>query len=547
MRTPSLHVKRNEGLLPVEQTEPNAGGARAGLSQSLASIDERWPAVKYCALGFYSAWILLTMRAGFIGSALDGMGGDANNWLYLYSGIPLTLILLLCGVFSRRVEPYIANGPLVPCMAVLAGVCTFLVAEQPRLGWGVFAAASVGTGIGTPFLCLRLGHMYSTLDSNRVLFATFASGILANLLYFVCCSIDSFAASVLLACFPVFSMLLALLRGGRPPVKDEDDIVPAAMLPKGFLPRCVLFVFVFTTAIGFIKGMWIAATPPATASAQETNAVFITLLSTAALVVVFALASGIRHFDLSRIYYPVIITTALAFVLVPLLGDEFAWLQAIVVGVAYNIFILTLWCLFSNIAGQTDLGAVRVFGLGRGASAFGTTFGRFFAVLAVVAFPQLKDSVGEIGIVAAIVILVMAMFIFDEKTLGEALKKTFLEAAPATAAAHAGSAGAAGVLDPEEAWNMNCARFGEQCGLTAREAQVLALFARGRTARYISEDLGISYNTAKGHVRKLYEKCGVHSRQELLDRLDASGAASGATPGAASGAASGAVPGAGPE
>ena len=514
------HVKRNEGLLPVEPVQPHTRTMRVTLKRSLASIDERWPAVKYCSLGFYSAWILLTMRAGFVGSVLDGMDGDASNWLYLYSGVPLTVILLLCGIFSRRVEPYIARGPLVPAMALLAGVCTFLIAATPHLDWGLFVAASIGTGIGTPFLCLRIGHMYSTLDSNRVLFATFASGILANLLYFVCCSIDALAASVLLACFPVFSMFLALLSAPEPPVKEEADIVPAAMLPKGFLPRCVLFVFVFATAIGFIKGMWIASTPAAGASTHETSAVFVTLLATAALVVVFALASGMRRFDLSRIYYPIIIVTALAFVLVPLLGAEFAWLQAIVVGVAYNIFILTLWCLFANIAGQTDLGAVRVFGLGRGASAFGTTFGRFFAVLVVVAAPQLKDSVGEVGIVAAIIILVMAMFIFDEKTLGEALDKTFQEAA---APAIAGAGGEREALDPEEAWNLNCARFGESCGLTAREAEVLALFARGRTARYISEDLGISYNTAKGHVRKLYEKCGVHSRQELIDSLDASG------------------------
>ncbi len=83
---------------------------RTTLKRSLASIDERWPAVKYCSLGFYSAWILLTMRAGFVGSVLDGMDGDVSNWLYLYSGVPLTVILLLCGIFSLGISYNTAKG-----------------------------------------------------------------------------------------------------------------------------------------------------------------------------------------------------------------------------------------------------------------------------------------------------------------------------------------------------------------------------------------------------------------------------------------------------
>ena len=51
----------------------------------------------------------------------------------------------------------------------------------------------------------------------------------------------------------------------------------------------------------------------------------------------------------------------------------------------------------------------------------------------------------------------------------------------------------------------------------AREREVLSLLGRGRTATYIAEELGISYNTAKGHIKNLYAKCGVHSQRELID------------------------------
>ncbi len=43
------------------------------------------------------------------------------------------------------------------------------------------------------------------------------------------------------------------------------------------------------------------------------------------------------------------------------------------------------------------------------------------------------------------------------------------------------------------------------------------LLARGRSAAYIGDELGISANTVRGHVKSVYAKLGVHSKQELID------------------------------
>lgn len=57
-------------------------------------------------------------------------------------------------------------------------------------------------------------------------------------------------------------------------------------------------------------------------------------------------------------------------------------------------------------------------------------------------------------------------------------------------------------------------------GLSARETEVVVEFARGRSAAVIAERLFVSPNTVKTHLRRIYEKAGIHSRQELLDLLD---------------------------
>ena len=54
--------------------------------------------------------------------------------------------------------------------------------------------------------------------------------------------------------------------------------------------------------------------------------------------------------------------------------------------------------------------------------------------------------------------------------------------------------------------------------LTARETEVLALLARGRTIGYVADELVIAQNTAKGYVKNVYAKLGIHSRQELHRR-----------------------------
>ena len=49
-------------------------------------------------------------------------------------------------------------------------------------------------------------------------------------------------------------------------------------------------------------------------------------------------------------------------------------------------------------------------------------------------------------------------------------------------------------------------------GLTAREAEVLALLVRGRSNKQIAEQLSISSSTAGSHVEHIYTKIGVSTR-----------------------------------
>jgi len=51
-------------------------------------------------------------------------------------------------------------------------------------------------------------------------------------------------------------------------------------------------------------------------------------------------------------------------------------------------------------------------------------------------------------------------------------------------------------------------------GLTDRERDLLALLARGKPYKAISDQLGISVDTVRSHIRRIYKKLHVHSRTE---------------------------------
>ena len=68
---------------------------------------------------------------------------------------------------------------------------------------------------------------------------------------------------------------------------------------------------------------------------------------------------------------------------------------------------------------------------------------------------------------------------------------------------------------PEEVVWLDVASY----GLTPREEEIVKLVARGNSTRQVSLALFISEHTVQNHLRSVFEKVGVRSRRELLQRL----------------------------
>lgn len=64
-------------------------------------------------------------------------------------------------------------------------------------------------------------------------------------------------------------------------------------------------------------------------------------------------------------------------------------------------------------------------------------------------------------------------------------------------------------------WGADCLQ--KKFGLSDRETEIAFLLARGYSRPYIREKLFISKNTVATHIRHIYGKLGIHSKEELID------------------------------
>ena len=66
-----------------------------------------------------------------------------------------------------------------------------------------------------------------------------------------------------------------------------------------------------------------------------------------------------------------------------------------------------------------------------------------------------------------------------------------------------------------------CDQIGNRFGLTQREKEIIFCISLGYSMRKTSEVLYISTSTVHTHTATIYRKLGVHSRQEVIDLIDA--------------------------
>lgn len=180
-----------------------------------------------------------------------------------------------------------------------------------------------------------------------------------------------------------------------------------------------------------------------------------------------------------------------------------------------------------------NLSAIRAFSLGRLMGFIGIALGMLLAFLGFSDY-----FVGQYGVVMRSVsvivfimlIIVSASFVMTEdnyplksrfKLLEEEQERGAKNSPPGIPIRKLDADHNDNHLKKPNVFQRKCKAIAAQYGLSSRQSEVLIMLAKGRNADYITKKLVISSHTAKAHIYNIYQKTGVHSRQELMDLVEA--------------------------
>lgn len=541
------------------------------------TIEEQWPALKLVGFGFYYAWIWVSYNSNVLvfPSAASDLPPDTISLTYLVSTLALGVALVLLSLVRPLTRRLVGSNLLLIAVAVVVGTATVGTYASSSLGADAnlyLIVSAALTGAGTSVIVLRFGVVYSKAPAREAAMYTAASFVFAAMIYFMAVGLPDPVGMVFTALLPVLAVVSTLT---NPEWSDEGEGGrPEGPVPlRRFFVRLLVAVAVFSVVVGVSRGFSVPHSSISSLNADGALIIFSTAVVAGVLFVVVGLLRC--QFDVSRLYYPIIIAVAAGILVTPLLGGTGFGSQFITV--AYNCFVLVIWCLLAYVAYSSRLSPILVFGLGRGASALGTTFGWLAGLEIVRSQGDGSLSLEVISVAMVFALLVVSMLVLNDRLIGDALRpeERIRGDAAEVPAQGAGSAGEAAfadrrgaedrrsAADGEGAWDggtgrsgasemgevgemggagasladgspggaaagerrsgpyrMRCDAVAEHYGLSPRERDVFDLLVRGRSIDYIAQNLTISFNTAKSHIRHIYVKTDVHSRQELIDLID---------------------------
>lgn len=199
-----------------------------------------------------------------------------------------------------------------------------------------------------------------------------------------------------------------------------------------------------------------------------------------------------------------------ALVLLPMLGSNSTFAAGFIAHTAYGFFECMTWAIIFETMRCRHCSAGTAAGAARLLSALGLLAGTVLIILARDLFSANALQMQSILSSAVCLLVVSVMMVLgsdSDANVWAMMKAGARQRGPEDAAS--GPLVAA------------TSRVGASCGLTEREIEILCLLAQGRTSPYISKELLIGVNTVNTHKRRIYQKLGVHNKQELIDLVRA--------------------------
>lgn len=480
--------------------------ARALASDDQSSEEESFAntlyPLRFLGMGLLIAWLCCT----HVIEIFPGNTGDAALRNLFDSGMRFGDIatFLVLAFFASKIGPlgkrFSLNASLVALTTIgTAAVGLWLIPAQAS--GPLILGVSFITAIGGAFLFCLWAEIYTQMGSMQTIVYGALSCIIAAIVAFIIGVMTQPFAIIATSVLPVASFVcVALSLHAVPPEPSRPSNV------RFPLPWKLLALMAVAGLMSGLAGSLLG-------SAENIGAIHRIMATGLAgiviLVMVFARRQRCDVRFLAKVGLPFGI---IALVFIPFAGPIWGYAVSFLIKLAYVWFTFFVLLMLANIAYRFEVPSLRLFALARatseGAIFLGVLMRRSIQQTELLTSDVFLYAVSVVGIV---LLLVCAVIWMSEKSVN----------------ADWGASGISlenriHIPSPRERLMDRCEELGAAYSLTEREIEILGLIAQRKSRIEIEQGLFLSQNTIKTHVRHLYAKLGVHSKEDVYELFEQS-------------------------
>lgn len=435
-------------------------------------------------------------------------GGTGDYALYdLTMRIVDIATMVALAVAWRRLTPLFFHGKLqafAACSVILGTggiIGTLNLFDAPV----VIAVLSSGlAAFGGAVLFLSWAEIYSRLEPNRMMLNGLLSLILAGIVSFLLNNLASPLPLMGSVAVPAISFLMCRASARYIGMPANNDDAPRVRFGFPWKPVALMAFAGFTAGFG-------SFTLFGQTASTRMLATFVVGVALLAALAVFR--GKIRPNHLANTAFAL---TVVGLVLIATTGSKDPEPAAFLIMVAYIMLCVFGLALLGNLSFRFGIPSLWLFGLGRAASELMMglgSYGRFFPGATYIA--ENNYALALVSLVELVCLgLAIALWRSEHSFSSNwAIETIDLESGRA-------------VVSEQEAFLAACRDVACAAGLTEREVEVFRMLVLQQSYQEICQALFLSLGTVKTHVRHIYGKLDVHSREEALDlvtdRLSAS-------------------------
>ncbi len=438
-------------------------------------------------LGFLHAW-LWSLMYGMIVIPFGSLSSSDSSLLALCWSGTLFLCFLVFSAVGKRLPAFFKTGIPSGLAAVIGSLGTalaILAFRQSEIN--SFALALVGiviSGVAMSCLMISWSDLFSRMEYRQVQVSTALSISLGTAVFLACTYLPYGLAQISAAAFPILSFVFLRSKEMTTPHIERVAEAQSEKWPLIIFAVCLTCLSI---ANSFLRGLNLSV---AADTETSTGTLLFNAIPATCLVLAFAktpkLLSSIAILCISGGLGLLALST-------PELGSA-------AVGTGFICFEILAWMVSAETVKRSGWSIEGIAGTIWASLYLGSIIGILLGQ-----FTQHHGGLqSNLGVIVCLVIAYLAIMVFVlnyNKNFLKVFEPVPEEAQPATLMTERAKA------------------LAEDLHFTEREREILLILVNGRSAKYVAQELVISDNTVKTHIKNIYRKAEVSSKDQLLDKV----------------------------